>query len=268
MNKILIGSHALKYWYPDFPRVPKDIDYITQETQRKKNEEFHWNNAFKLISEKKGIFPMYSSNASTYVATPDILYTIKCSHSFWDIHWGKNLRDIVFMQSKGCEIIEEIFNALYAEWEIRHSKKRAFLAEKNEDFFKSSVKRKYIHDSIHEAVAFYDRPMFERVKTDKSKAFVSKQKFLDLSVEDKDKLCLEEIHVIALERFLIPREFKMNPKSARLEAAKILITSAAKGWWPRYIVENFRRLHELNDDNSFVDKFKEKEEQGLIKLNE
>ncbi len=262
MHKILIGSHALKHWYPDFPRVPKDIDYICPEPSKEKGVEHHWNNNFKWVYE------LYNS-LDVKVMVPLDLYTLKCSHAFFDIWWGKTLRDIVFMQSKGhTYTTENMFQQFYKEWEIKHGKKRAFLAEKNEDFFKSSVKRKYVHDSIHEAVAFYDRPMFERVKTDKTKAFVSKQKFLDLSQEDKDKLCLEEIHVIALERFLIPRDFKMNVKSARLEAAKILITSAAKGWWPRYLVENFRRLHELNNDNSFVEKFKEKEKQGLIKLNE
>ena len=25
---LLIGSSAIKYHYPDFPRVPKDIDYV------------------------------------------------------------------------------------------------------------------------------------------------------------------------------------------------------------------------------------------------
>lgn len=262
MNKILIGSHAIKHWFSDFPREPKDIDYICPEPSKEKGVEHHWNKSFECFYD---IF----NDAKMNVASPWFLYTLKVSHSFFDVHWGKTLRDIVFLQSKGynaCD--EEMFVSFYAEWELKHGKKRAFLAEKNEDFFKTNVKRKYVHDSIHEAVALYDRPMFERVKDDLSKAFVSKKRFMELLEDDKDKLCLEEIHVIALERFLIPRNFQMNPKSARLEAAKILITSATKGWFPKYLVENFRRLHELNNDNSFVDKFKEKEKQGLIKLNE
>ena len=29
---ILIGSKAIKYWFPDFPRDPKDTDYIVDDT--------------------------------------------------------------------------------------------------------------------------------------------------------------------------------------------------------------------------------------------
>ena len=31
MNKILIGSKALKFWFPNFNRIPKDIDYVVDE---------------------------------------------------------------------------------------------------------------------------------------------------------------------------------------------------------------------------------------------
>lgn len=31
MNMLLIGSKAIKHWYSDFPREPKDTDYIIPE---------------------------------------------------------------------------------------------------------------------------------------------------------------------------------------------------------------------------------------------
>jgi len=30
---ILIGSSAIKHWYPDFKREPKDLDYIVGEDE-------------------------------------------------------------------------------------------------------------------------------------------------------------------------------------------------------------------------------------------
>lgn len=29
MKMIIIGSTAIKHWFPDFPREPKDVDYAT-----------------------------------------------------------------------------------------------------------------------------------------------------------------------------------------------------------------------------------------------
>jgi hypothetical protein len=174
--------------------------------------------------------------------------------------------DIHFFQKKGCELDEELFGVLHKQWAIIHGPKRAKLSEQNEMFFKKTVERKYVHDSLHEAMKFYDEPMFQKIKIDKSKAAVSRKMFEELSHEDQLKCALEEIYVVALERFLIPADFKMHPKAARQEALRLLITSMTKGFFPRFMVTNWNELFVANNDNSFVERFKLARDEGRLIL--
>ena len=54
--KILIGSQCIKHWYPDFNRVPKDIDYaVNKEIKSEPNIEYLYNPVlFKYTPEFKG----------------------------------------------------------------------------------------------------------------------------------------------------------------------------------------------------------------------
>ena len=125
--------------------------------------------------------------------------------------------DLMFLKKKGAYVQNEIlFNSLYQEWEVKHGAKKANFDQENEDFFKDTVKRVYEHDSIHKVIAFYDEPMFNKIKVDKNKAAVEKDLVFDrLGHTDKLKVCWEEIYAVALERFLIPQNFHLHPKTAR-----------------------------------------------------
>lgn len=257
MTKILIGSRALRHHFPDFPREPKDWDYISDEP-RSGDEDSHWNEGVAALAAK---YP-------DAVACPDALITLKYSHAFWSIGdtWGKHMFDYWWLEKKGAKVDEELADILYNQWTIVHGKKRAKLDEQNEMFFKKTVNRVYKHDSIHEAVKYYDEPMFQKIKKDKDKAMVSKAMFDALPYEDQLKCALEEIHVVALERFLIPKDFKMHPKAARSEAIRLLVTSMTKGWFPKFIVRNWNTIHVLNNDNSFIKKFEQAKESGKLEL--
>lgn len=276
---ILIGSQATKFWYSDFPRdVSKsDADYAgelktnqiapnkEQKTEFHSSKVFDYLEPFPVISDKDAkilrdhfLKPDVDKNkervkSSVRHASPDHLYTIKVSHSFWDIHWKKTMFDITFFQNKGCKLDEKFYNLLYKEWEIKHGKKKVNLNVENEMFFTSAVKRKYIHDDVHAVMAYYDEPMFVKLKSDQTKAMLDKNLFDKLSFEDKYKTVREECYVTALERFLIPKDFKMNQQVAYEQAMKLLITSMTKGWFPKFIVENWKNLR-IQDIN-FVAKF-------------
>ena len=107
-----------------------------------------------------------------------------------------------------------------------------------EKFFNGNVERVYEHDSVHRAVAFYDRPMFERILRDGSDVAVDKKKFDALTFDEKKALVFEECFVIALERELFARDGR-GYKAAYANALKALVTRLSKGWFPRFIVENF-----------------------------
>lgn len=254
VKKLLIGSKALKHHFPDFPREPKDTDYICEE---------------KIIGTDSKISPSSKLILDKYseleICPADVLYTLKVSHAFWNIHWEKTMSDIRFLQSKGFrKVNEDLFKELYRDCEDRYGKKNAYLKKSNEDFFKDSIKRKYIHDDLHKAMSFYDIPLYEKLKTDLSKAMVSYELFLNLSYEDKIRLCQEEIYVTALERFLIPNDFRLSPFSAYLRACKLLIISMTKGWFPKFMVENWIDISK-NNKYDFIKKFKISLEQGKIK---
>jgi hypothetical protein len=249
--KMLIGSQAAKYWFSDFPRQPKDIDYISEEEINDSDSKFC--PSFKYLLEK---YPVK-------IASPEILYTLKVSHSFWDIKWDKTVFDIRFFQSKGIKLNEELFYILYKDCEKRYGVKKAYLNKSNESFFEDGVERKYIHDDIHRAISYYEQPLYEKIKNDNTKALTSKELFLNLSLEDKIKLCEEEIFVTALERFLIPKNFNIPPKVAYLKACKSLIVSMSKGWFPKFIVENYLDISKNNDYN-FIVKFKKALNEGKI----
>lgn len=246
--KILIGSKAARQWLPDFPREPADIDYIT-------DEEAEQYEGFAYIQDQMRIYSNYPDQQ--LAALPHILFTLKMSHIYYDIWWDKTIFDIIWYKGRGFEVDEELLKILGKDWEKKYGPKQINTNMSNEDFFMDNVKREYVHDDIHKAVAFYDEPLYRKVKKDLSKAALSKELFDNLDFKDKIKLCLEEINVVSLERFLIPKKFRMHPKTARYMACKQLITSMSKGWFPRFIVDNFRELFIDNNDNTYIEKFKD-----------
>lgn len=70
MTKTLVGSVALSHWI-DVGRVPKDIDYFSDKDVS--GAETFWDDRLAFWEFRD-------------VATLDELYTIKVSHSFWDLH--------------------------------------------------------------------------------------------------------------------------------------------------------------------------------------
>ena len=252
-NIMLIGSKAAKIHFPDFPREPHDTDYISENEIDK--ADCHYCEGFEYILKK---YPNLD------VAPPEVLYTLKLSHAFWDVWWDKTMFDICFYQSKNISIDEELFAILYKDCEKRYGKKKAYLAKSNEDFFTDSVERIYVHDDIHEAIAYGNEPLYKKIKKDQSKASTSHDLFLALSDEEKLNLCREEIYVTALERILIPKDFHKHPFAAFKESAKMLITSMSKGWFPKFIVQNWLKIRDYKYD--FVSKFKTKLNNGEVRL--
>ena len=235
--KTLIGSTAIKHYFPDF-REPKDIDYFTDDENSKGDNFYH---------------PLLSEWAFGDLATIDELYTIKVSHSFWELKngsWNKHMFDILFLRDRGAQFIPELYSLLYKVWEDTHGKKKANLEQSPEDFFNKNVKRVYEHDSIHRSVAYYNEPMFNKILRDGHAVAVDKSKFENLSKKDKFKLIREEVFATALERRMIPSEYSENYRVAYSWALRKTIISFSKGWFPLYIVLNFKELR--TPDHNYV----------------
>lgn len=253
---ILIGSKALKRHIPSFPRgESSDLDLVMAEEGRKRGDSHispEVYNALLPYCEDIGEFLLPSLGA---------LYTLKVSHIFWKspaIYWRKHMNDLIFLQRAGYDtFFPSLFKKLYEFWEVKKGKKPAYLNVPNEKFFTSAVPRKYVHDDIHEVMAYYEEPLYKRLKKDTSKALISKEMFDALPDFNKMRLVREEAYVTALERFIIPSNFTDDPQKAYIKSLNLLITSMCKGFFPLYIVLNYSKLLELDID--FVQKFKKGE---------
>jgi hypothetical protein len=252
-DNLIFGSHAIKYWFPDFKKVPNDIDYMSEEPIMTRAEEHHWNPVFRELID---------NNVDDNYLDADTLYTIILSHLGFDIKWDKHLNSALFLKSKGCKSDRKLYFKLVKSWIPIHGKPWVSLKGKDsQTFFEDAVPRKYVHDSIHEAIAVYDRPLFERLIVEG--VTCSEDAFNLLSFDDKILLVLEEIWTTALERYLIPSDFKFGDQRAYFKSFKKLATTMSSGYFKFFILDNLDLLYN-NKDRTYIARFREAEKQNKI----
>ena len=96
---MIIGSTAIKYWFPDFKREPKDIDIV-------KNMYIKEYNSDKKIEwlENKVLQNYFTKPIE--IITPNELYTLKISHSLWSLDngsWNRHIWDVQWLKEKGLD---------------------------------------------------------------------------------------------------------------------------------------------------------------------
>ena len=243
-----IGSYAARYHIPSW-REPRDIDVLTDDPNLKKEDvdcgglkvEIHYTEKFagfnRILIE--GRYPSLSA-----------LLTLKMSHlQFGGRQWIKHAKDVIALMNLGVPYYGDIYFSLLNFWQERFKKRKGTLKKTNDDFFKDNVKRKYVHDDLHLAVAYYGEPLYNRIKYDRSLATCSQYLFHRLSHDDQLKLCREEIYATALERFLIPSEFKTKPIVGYRQALQNLIVSMTSGFFCNFLIFNLNNL--VNPDKDF-----------------
>ena len=253
-EKLIIGSRAIQAWFPDFKRNPKDIDFISKTPLMSREVQHYWVDSFQYILD---------NNKSDIYVDPNFLLAIKTSHAGWDIHWEKTMADILFLKKQGCVVDKELYNRLVKDWIGVHGKKWASLKGKTSTtFFEDAVPRKYVHDDIHEAVAVYDKPLYENLIVEGVNC--SEKGFDKLSFEDKILMTKEEIWVTALERYHIPSDFTCGHAAAYGKSLKKLATTMSSGWFKFFILDNFQHLTGCKD-KEYIEKFKQAESQNKLR---
>lgn len=236
MKTLLIGSHAAKHWFPEF-REPNDKDFATLgNSEGKKFEKIEG----KIIEYHE--IPLLWDFYTGEIAPPEILYALKLSHSFWDIHWNKTVHDILFFQHRNIELNHELCEKLIKYWTPIHKEKRVNLNKKTEEFFNDAVKREISHDDLHDLVKYGDTPWYSKLLKYPDKPLLDKAKFEALSLEEKYQVAREEIIVLAIERFLLAKKIE-NYTAAYSAALKIVVTQLTKGWFPYFIMSNLKELY-------------------------
>lgn len=244
MKSLIFGSTAIQHWFPEF-RIPQDLDVISQEPRTTKSIQHYWFSTCQYFLD--------NNKDSTYL-DPNFLYHCKATTLGWNVHWEKTANDVLFFQRKGFKLNADLYKLLVKDFTEIHGEKWAKLKGKDSTtFFEDAITRKYNHDSIHEVIAYYDEPIYKSTLKSQDSVLCDKEKFEKLSFENKIKMVKEEIFVTALERYLIPSNFKYSINLAYWRSLKKLTTTMSSGWFKFFIIDNFLDLYK-NDDN-FIEKF-------------
>lgn len=247
MTSILIGSAAMRRHFPDFPREPHDLDFWADEyptsygVRMDRQLDLFWN---ERLREYFGV-------NENRVASPDELYTMKVSHASWDLpnrSWPKHMTDIVWLQNKRCRLLPHLWDLLQEIWKEVHGKPRVNLNQESGMFFTDAVVRFFDHDSIHDTVAHYHRPLWMEVLKDGQTVAMDMDKVWALPLQQQIELFREEVYATALERWIIPareRGERFSPTQAYHWALRKTITSLTKGKSSRFMIENFQIFREL-----------------------
>lgn len=237
----LTGSRAMAYWFGTGARSPvgSDFDYHASEPHESTGL-IAPGRLDVFVDERLAAWPW------GWVATPDELYTLKISHAFWEINspneWDKHASDIVFLERKGAKFLRPLYDIVLPIWRERYRRNPTNLNQTANSFFADAVIRKYDHDSLHESVAYGDRPLYESILKDGSDVAVDNSKFWAMDFETQIRLVREEIYATALERILIPNDYKGSPRAAYHWALRRTVTSLFKGEWALFVLLNLDLL--------------------------
>lgn len=269
MKPVLVGSRALAYWVPEFtPRENADWDIICEEpklfrfipevdSQRVETHTFdELNNDHLCLEYATDTRAVSVNGVECNVMTLDGLAVMKRSH-LWRAHffekhiamYHKYLAKHLPTDRIGQQLLKDRIKLTKEKYPQRNPS----LKQTNDDFFDDFVEKEFDHDWIHELVAHYERPLFERLKQPDgmSDAWCEKDLWEKLSYEDKCRCVAEECHVIACERFMIPTKWEHFQKLAYFKALNKVCTTLTSGWFRDHAIDNFPQIVELYDPLKF-----------------
>ena len=243
---MIIGSNVIKYYFPDFPREPKDYDIVAFDTYEKQDLIRIYKDV-KHCKVEVLINPVLvnwfkNAKGSTPGYCPiNELYTLKMSHVFWDINWEKHMWDIQWLKEKGCALIKPLFFELYDYWNSYHgTNKRSNLKMSSDEFFDNAVNFPIAHDDLH--LELVKHPYFKNEPPTYTKILIGEvevceNKFNNLTELEKFNLVFEEVAVMAIERY-----GNLFYKIAFNKMLKKFIISHAPIWEAIWIIENHKLL--------------------------
>lgn len=216
---------------------------------------------------------LYNMNetATDSYASPEWLYFLKMSHRYKkdSPHFWKTRLDVEYMRMKNVQMPKDSESLFKERERLTYVNKLPNLNQKSSTFFKKEDEfYVYDHDSIHEAVKILDRPAYQYYMKDGAEVMTSKEKFFEMPYEVRLFGVYEEACVLALERSLIPFDFKPSPDQAFKMALSKVCTSITGGWFREFGWENCLKIvnmyHKIGKEE-YVQKFKKGLDSGVIK---
>ena len=187
----------------------------------------------------------------------ELLYAIKRGHMTFDIKWLKNIHQMYQLKNK-LKYIYDIDSKYISsvkmtvkDFYILHEKcmkkihgdnKPKFSFDKSADeFFGQYVNRYIEHDKLHEYFKHTEIPMYKKIL--KGEVSCDKNKWDELSSNEKIYCALEEIYVIASERYLIPKILKGDSnlfvRLSFMKAMNSLSTTMTSGFFRDFLIDNY-----------------------------
>lgn len=264
MYPVLIGSRALNYWNPEL-KINESTDYDVISYTAHAGCEVHnpdfLNNKeiCKYRTSKQVELP---DGRKAFVMSMLGLAIIKRSHLWRDLSFDKHItmyhkynlgKALKECLDKKIVVSDLTLRTTLTQQEFPQGNPN--LMQSKEDFFDDAVAKKYEHDYLHELVAFYDKPLYTRMLRSQELAWCEKDKWLNFTHEDKVKCIAEETFVIALERFMIPNNWKHPSKLAYMKALKKVCTTLCSGWFRDYAINYYPEIL-LQYNQALFDKVK------------
>lgn len=281
---LLIGSQAMQQVITNIGRQPKDLDYICTEHEWDLVSEQYLLSARVVerngnkghIHTEDGVHIEYDiaqtgdSNSlllegygNKLIAPINILLLLKMSHRYRknSPHFLKTMHDIYLLRRAGAVITPEMEPILKLREKETYTYAHPKLNVTKAQFFNGDdVPYIYDHDSIHEVVAFLDRPAYTYYMTDGEQVKASMDKFFEQEQHIKLLGVLEESMVLAAERSQIPNNFELAPRLSFNMALEKVCTSITSGRFREFAWENYYLVQKMYDSlggDNWVEKVKQ-----------
>ncbi len=248
---ILIGSRALAHWSNVPIKPTTDWDIISENDISTDAIEWH-DRAFL----NNGSFDGFASNITGeidgvkyHVMNQVGLTIIKRSHLWRDLSFSKHITHYhkhlahwrqTFTTSNELLLLERIRLTMEA-----YPQGHPSLMQSVGDFFDDAVTKKYNHDWLHELVAYQSKPLYTRLQNNPELAWCEKVLWDKLPYEEQLQCVAEETYVIAMERFLIPKNWDYPYQLAYMKALAKVCTTLCSGWFRGFAIDNYPSILSL-----------------------
>lgn len=204
------------------------------------------------------------------LAPVEVLFLIKRALANVPLHYDKGIRDIIPLTPliKPMTEAQETFYRLRKGECIdryRLHRQRFVLSIPNDEFFAASDHvRLYVHDDLHEVVAFRPgAPLYKECKRDLSLAKIDVDLFERLSPDDRLRMVQEEFMVIGLERFYL-RERTLNRAVVYERGMHKTIRDLFVGYFQDFCIDHIAELV-APPEHDFVARFERAEAEGRLR---
>lgn len=218
----------------------------------------------KLITEHD---ELVTKKEDYLVAKPNLIFALKKSHRYLrdSPHFLKTMLDYRHLRECGCEV-----PSVLKDWYKQRVKEIYWYKHPNlnvdkKDFFQDDgVPYIFDHDTIHQAMAHYEKPAYEYFQDEDAEVKCSRKLFEECSEDIRLHAVLEESYVLALERSQIPSPGVWTPRKSFETALMKVSSSITSGWFREYAYEHYFDVRKLYNDN-YVDVFWEGVNSGIVR---